>query len=215
MMKLAIRQILLLALFVGLPACLSAQRAVGAAESKQMIDEVCATASKMNSLRCDFKQVKNLSLLKTEMVSQGKMYYKGGKFLRWEYISPYTYTFILNRDSVILKSSTKTDVISVRSSKLFQQIARIMMNSVTGKSLSNTEDFSVAMYLVDGAWMARLTPRQKALSQFFSCIQLYIDPKIKMVNRVELIEKSGDTTRITLTRIEKNVAIGDAVFSTK
>ena len=93
--------------------------------------------------------------------------------------------------------------------------ARIMMNSVTGKSLSNTEDFSVVMYLVDGVWMARLTPRQKALSQFFSCIQLYIDPKIKMVSRVELIEKSGDTTRITLTKIEKNVAIGDAVFSTK
>ena len=178
-----------------------------------MIEEVCAAAGEITSLQCDFRQVKQLSLLKTAMVSQGKMYYKGGKLLRWEYVSPYTYTFILNGDKVQLKSMGKTDVVSLKSSKLFQQIARIMMHSITGKSLSDSEVFSVAMYTVDGKWMARLTPKQKELAQFFSLVQLYIDPKIQMVTTVELIEKGGDVTEITLNGVEKNVAIPDAVFT--
>ena len=202
-----------LVLVVLIPLYASAQQAVGAGESKKMIEEVCAAAGEITSLQCDFRQVKQLSLLKTAMVSQGKMYYKGGKLFRWEYVSPYTYTFILNGDKVQLKSMGKTDVVSLKSSKLFQQIARIMMHSITGKSLSDSEVFSVAMYTVDGKWMARLTPKQKELAQFFSLVQLYIDPKIQMVTTVELIEKGGDVTEITLNGVEKNVAIPDAVFT--
>lgn len=193
-----------------------AQQAVSKSESKRMIEEVSAAAENMSALQCDFKQTKQLSLLKTAMSSQGKMYYKGGKLLRWEYVSPYTYVFILNNDKVMLKSKGKTDVISVKSSKLFQQIARIMMSSITGKCLSNAEDFNVTMYHMSGGkWMARLIPRQKELAQFFSRIQLYIDPKIQMVTTVELIEKGGDITQITLNNVEKNVTIANEIFAVK
>ena len=202
-----------LVLIVLMPLYVSAQQAVGASESKKMIEEVCAAAGGITSLQCDFRQVKQLSLLKTAMVSQGKMYYRGGRLLRWEYVSPYTYTFILNDDKAMLKSMGKTDVVSVKSSKLFQQIARIMMHSITGKCLSDSELFSVAMYTVNGKWMARLAPKQKELAQFFSFVQLYIDPKMQMVTTVELIEKGGDVTEITLNGVKKNVGIPDAVFT--
>ena len=143
----------------------AAQKPAGAGESKKMIEQVCAAAGKMQTLQCDFRQEKRLSLLETNMVSTGKMYYKGGKALKWEYVSPYAYTFLLNGDKVMLGSQGKTDVIQVNSSKTFKQIARIMMHSITGKCLSDTEDFHVTMLVEGNEWIAELIPRQKELAQ--------------------------------------------------
>lgn len=199
--------------FMFVPLCVSAQKAVSIDEGNKMIEQICSAASKMVSLQCDFQQVKQLSLLETAMVSNGKMYYKDGRLLRWEYVSPYTYMFILSNDKVMLKSSQKTDIISVKSSKMFQQIARIMMNSITGQCLSDTENFKVTMYLVDDKWMAQLVPQQKELAQLFDCIRLYIDPAIQMVTTVELIEKSGDKTKIEMKNVKKNTTIDDALFT--
>lgn len=198
-------------------ACMSvgvyAQQPADAAESRKMVAEVCAAAAEMTSLQCDFVQVKQLSLLQTVLTSEGKMYYKGGDRLRWEYTSPYVYTFVLNGDRVILKSSEKTDVLSVRSSKMFQQIARIMLNSVTGRCLADGGDFRVTMYKGGKEWEARLVPQQKELAALFSEVCLHIDPKLRMVTVVELKERSGDTTRIEMKNVRKNETIDNAVFS--
>ena len=198
-------------------ACMSvgvyAQQPADAAESRKMVAEVCAAAAEMTSLQCDFVQVKQLSLLQTALTSKGKMYYKGGDRLRWEYTSPYVYTFVLNGDRVMLKSSEKTDVVSVRSSKMFQQIARIMLNSVTGRCLADGGDFRVTMYKGGKEWEARLVPQQKELAALFSEVCLHIDPKLRMVTVVELKERSGDTTRIKMKNVRKNETIDNAVFS--
>lgn len=198
-------------------ACMSvgvyAQQPADAAESRKMVAEVCAAAAEMTSLQCDFVQVKQLSLLQTVLTSEGKMYYKGGDRLRWEYTSPYVYTFVLNGDRVMLKSSEKTDVVSVRSSKMFQQIARIMLNSVTGRCLADGGDFRVTMYKGEKEWEARLVPQQKELAALFSEVCLHIDPKLRMVTVVELKERSGDTTRIKMKNVRKNETIDNAVFS--
>ena len=198
-------------------ACMSvgvyAQQPADAAESRKMVAEVCAAAAEMTSLQCDFVQVKQLSLLQTVLTSEGKMYYKGGDRLRWEYTSPYVYTFVLNGDRVMLKSSEKTDVLSVRSSKMFQQIARIMLNSVTGRCLADGGDFRVTMYKGGKEWEARLVPQQKELAALFSEVCLHIDPKLRMVTVVELKERSGDTTRIKMKNVRKNETIDNAVFS--
>lgn len=190
----------------------AAQKPAGAGESKKMIEQVCAAAGKMQTLQCDFRQEKRLSLLETNMVSTGRMYYKGGKALKWEYVSPYAYTFLLNGDKVMLGSQGKTDVIQVNSSKTFKQIARIMMHSITGKCLSDTEDFHVTMLVEGNEWVAELIPRQKELAQLFTSIRLHIDPKSQTATEVELTEKSGDLTRITMTNIKKNTPLDDALF---
>lgn len=212
-MKKIMRYGFIACLLACLSVCALAQQPAGTDESRKMVAEVCAAAAEMTSLQCDFVQVKQLSLLQTALTSKGKMCYRGGDRLRWEYTSPYTYTFVLNGDRVMLKSSEKTDVVSVRSSRMFQEIARIMLNSVTGRCLADESDFKVTMYKADGQWEARLVPQQKEMAALFSEVRLHIDPKLRMVTVVELKERSGDTTRIEMKNVRKNGTIDDAVFS--
>lgn len=193
-------------------ACM-AQKAATPAEQKSMIEKVETTAASIKSMQCDFVQEKTLSLLNDKMTSKGVMFYRKPNQLRWEYLSPYTYTFIFNDTKVLLKSSQKKDVIDVRSSQLFQEIARIMMNSVTGKCLSDKSNFAVTMYKAGDEWTAKLVPQKKNMKQMFSTIILHINPKEGVVNKVEMTEKTGDSTVILLKNIVKNGKIDDKVFS--
>ena len=117
-----------------------AQQKVNETKVKQQISKM---ASSLKSMQCNFVQTKYLRMLNDKMVSRGKMYYQQSNKLRWEYTSPYTYTFVLNGSKVLISKGKRNDVINVNQSKMFKEIARIMMNSVVGKCLTDTRDFKV------------------------------------------------------------------------
>lgn len=187
---------------------LAAQRQAGNAE--EMIEEICDAASGIRSMQCKFRQTKNLSLLATEMVSTGRMYYKEG-MLRWEYLSPYRYIFIINGERVLLDSPSGSNVIDTKTNKMFGSIANIMMNSLTG-NITDTEEFDTLILEEKEGWIAELIPVKKEMQQFFTKVRLHINPVEKSVEKVELLEKGGDTTLIEMTEIEKNVSVDDSVF---
>ena len=69
----------------------------------EAIQEISRVAASIKTLKCDFVQTKNLKMIGDKMVSKGVMYCSQPNQLRWEYLSPYTYTFILNENQVLLK----------------------------------------------------------------------------------------------------------------
>ena len=174
--------------------------------------EINNAAAKLMSLQCDFVQTKYLKMLNDKMISNGKMYYLQSNKLRWEYTSPYHYTFILNDNKVLLKNDNRNDVIDVQQNKLFKEIARIMMNSVVGKSLSDERDFKSKISSSGSEWIATLTPVRKEMKQMFKEIYLYFNKTSYMVSKVTLIEKNGDKTVIELKNVKTNGTINAAIF---
>lgn len=181
-------------------------------QKKTMVQRINQASSSLKTMQCEFEQTKHLSLLNDKMVSKGKMYFKQDNLLRWEYNTPYNYIFILNGTKVVLKSSQKKDEIDIRSSKLFQEITNIMMNSVTGKFLTGNTDFKITMYTKGNEWIAKLVPLKKEMKQVFNTITLYFNPDISMVIKVEMEEKGGDSTQIVLRNAVFNTAIDEKVF---
>ena len=196
----------LLSLFLINPAL--AQK-VTPAQVKQQISQA---ASKLKSMQCDFVQTKHLKMLNDKVVSKGKMYYQQSDKLRWEYVSPYKYTFILNGSKVQLKNSKRNDVIDVEKNKLFKEIARIMMSSVVGNCM-NDKSFKVTISDGKTEWIATMVPQRREMKQMFQTIKLHFNKQNSMVSMVELIEKNGDKTVIELKNIKTNVAIAPNIFS--
>jgi outer membrane lipoprotein carrier protein len=181
----------------------------------QVIKQINSVASSMKSMQCDFVQTKQIKLLNDKMVSKGKMYYQQSDKLRWEYTSPYAYTFVLNGSKVMINKGRRNDVINVNQSKFFGEIARIMMNSVVGKCLTDTKDFKTSITITSTEYVATLLPQQKQMRQMFQKIVLHFNKKQKTVSKVELVEKKGDTTIIELKNIKTNAAINASVFQIK
>src|SRR5574344_1103887 len=155
-----------------------------AAQQKAMIEKIMNTETSIKSIQCSFVQTKNLTMLNDKMVSKGIMIYLKPNMLRWEYISPYKYLFIINGAKVLIKSGDKKSSIDVKSSKMFQEITRIMMNSVTGKNLLSSSDFNVRMFTQKNYWIADLTPKKKQMRSMFSSIKIYFDSSNSTVSQI-------------------------------
>lgn len=201
--------VFLMALALG-STSVSAQQKVN---EVQVIQHINAVASSMKSMQCDFVQTKYLRMLNDKMVSRGKMYYQQSNKLRWEYTSPYSYAFVLNGSKVLISKGKRNDVINVNQSKFFKEIARIMMNSVVGKCLTDKKDFKVSIASTATEYVATLYPQQKQMQQMFQKIVLHFNKAKSTVAMVELIEKKGDKTVIELKNVKTNATVNSKIFT--
>ncbi|MDR2449732.1 MAG: outer membrane lipoprotein carrier protein LolA [Prevotellaceae bacterium] len=182
-------------------------------EQRYMLEKIEASSAKMNTLVCDFEQTKALSLLDEKMISKGKMFYRQDRCLRWEYLSPYTYTFILNDKKILMQTGKSRNVVDVKSNKLFQEAVKIMMGSVNGKGLMDTKNFRATYYWGEKAWTIILIPLQKEMKQIFSLIELTLDVEDYTVDKIKMEEPNGDATLIRLWNKQFNLKIDDEKFA--
>lgn len=201
--------LLLICCIVGVQAAST----LSAAQQQEVIEKINASASKMKSMSCTFTQTKYLSLLSDKMVSSGKMYYKQPNKLRWEYTSPYDYLFVFNGTKVYVGNKSKKDVIDTNTNKIFKEIARIMMNTVTGKALSNKTDFTVSVAGNNTSWVVTLIPKKKDMKQMFSKIELIFNKSNTMISEINIFEKNNDRTNIKLTNIVNNGSVNENYFA--
>lgn len=178
-----------------------------------IIEKINMANSQMKSLECSFVQTKHLAIFNDEMVSKGKMYYQQPGELRWEYISPYSYTFILSGNKVLLKNDDRVDVIDVDKNKMFKEIARIMMNSIVGKCISDNSSFDVEIEDSADEFIATLLPLKRDMKQMWTKLLLYFSKENFGVNKVIMYEHSGDYTVITLHDVRQNIPLDDDTFS--
>ena len=189
---------------------------IGKAQNPQqsdIIEQINKASAQMQSLECEFVQTKFLSILDDKMVSKGRMYYQQADKLRWEYTSPYTYTFILNQNQVLLKNDNRSDVIDVNQNRMFKEIARMMMNSIVGNCLSDDKSFKTTVVVSGTDWIATLIPIKRDMKQMWNKLVLHINPDLKVVYKVEMHEPSGDYTIIDLNNIKTNNKINAEVFN--
>jgi outer membrane lipoprotein carrier protein len=182
-------------------------------QKQEVIVKINKAASNIKSMSCSFVQTKYLSILNDKMVSKGQMYYKQSDKLRWEYTEPYKYLFIFNGTKVYVGNNTRKDVIGTNSNKVFKEVARIMMNTVTGKALSNSADFSVDAAVDSKYYTITLVPKKKDLKQMFSKIVLNFTKSNIMISELNIYEKNGDRTNIQLKNINNNGAINESYFN--
>ena len=209
------KKILLIITTALLAMSAAGQTKSSAARQQQVLEQVDKAARGMTTMQCDFTQTKHMKMLKRDMVSKGVMYFRQPDKLRWQYTSPYDYTFILNGDKVKIKSAKSTKDIDVEGNKMFRRITDIILGSITGNGLKSTTDFNVEIYEGPEGCFARLLPKKKELKQIYKLVNVHFNADLTMVSRVEMEEKTGDTTVIQLTGAKTNTEINEAQFSTR
>lgn len=171
-----------------------------------------AEAKKTESIRSNFVQEKNLSVLSEKIVSEGKFWFKRANKVRIEYQKPFSYLLIMNGDQMLVKDNDKENKINVNSNKLFQQVNRIMVDCVQGTILTN-KDFKVLVFESDKTYLLEMTPVSKGLKDFFQKILVYVDKSSYSVASIDMREPSGDNTLIRFVQKELNATWSDEIFS--
>src|SRR6187401_2909066 len=128
-----------------------------AADLAKFKEQFSLAAQKTSSIKSDFVQEKNLSMLSEKITSKGKFWFKKDSQVRMEYTSPFEYLMIINKDKVFIKDGQKQNTISTKSNKLFQQINKITVDCVQGNVLNNA-DFKVRVFESKGNYLVELSP---------------------------------------------------------
>ncbi len=196
-----------------LPLVAFGQTKLNAKQQAQVLQKIDRTAAAMKSMQCSFTQTKSMKMLSKEMVSKGVMYFKTPNKLRWQYTSPYNYTFLMNGDKVRMVSGQTTQNVDVKRNKIFRQITNIILNSITGGNLSKTADFSVVLYKDGSTYYAQLYPKKKELKQIYKYIRIHFNASLTMVTKMEMVEKTGDTTTVKLLNVKTNQSINESFFA--
>jgi outer membrane lipoprotein-sorting protein len=166
---------------------------------------------KIVSIKSNFVQEKNLSLLSEKIISKGKFWFKKESMVRMEYDQPYQFLMILNKDKIFTKDGQKENKISAKSNKLFQQINRIMIDCMQGTAFNNP-DFKKRIFENKTSSLIELTPLTKGLKEIFRSINVIVDSKDFSVISIEMRELSNDNTLIRFTNKEMNAEIPDSLF---
>ena len=173
-----------------------------------------ALALKSTSIRSDFTQDKNLSMLSEKITSKGNFWFKKDSRVRMEYTQPFKYLMILNKDKVYVKDGAKESKVSTKSNKVFQQINKIMIDCMQGTMLDNT-DFKTRVFESKTNALIELTPVSKGMKEMFKSINVVVDKKDFSVTSIQMLELSGDNTIMRFTNKELNASIPDNLFDIK
>ena len=132
------KRLLLCTMLMSLSVAMMGQKKLTAAQQQQIVAKINKATAALNELQCDFTQTKSMKMLSKKMQSSGVMYYKKSNKLRWQYNSPYTYTFILNGDKVRIISAKSSKKINVKDNKMFRHVSNIMIDTMTGEGLKSS-----------------------------------------------------------------------------
>ncbi|MDR2495818.1 MAG: outer membrane lipoprotein carrier protein LolA [Tannerellaceae bacterium] len=183
-------------------------------QQKLMLERITQASARMKSLACDFEQTKELSILDEKMTSKGRMYYRNDRCVRWEYASPYAYTFVFNNNRILMmQADGKRSVTDVRSNNLFQEIVKIMISSIDGSGLTDSKSFTSTFFTGGNAPMVTLVPLRKDVRRMFASIKLFFTEADYSVDTVVMEESNGDTTIIKLTGKRYNENFSPSLFA--
>ena len=169
-------------------------------------------AASIESIQSGFSQEKTLTMLSEKMNSNGKFWYRKKDKLRMEYVHPYPYLMILSGGKIFVKDGQKENQFSANSSKIFQQVNRILIDCVSGNMLNNP-DFQARIFENAGSFLIEFQPEAKNLKELYKNINIVIDKKEYTATVVEMIEVSGDKTTIRFQNKVLNAPIPDSVFN--
>ena len=169
-------------------------------------------AQATQSIQCDFVQEKNLSMLSDKIVSTGKFWFKRENKVRMEYEKPSYYLLVINGSNIKTKDGQKENKVSAKSNKMFEQINQMMIDCVQGTALDN-KSFTTRVFENAQSYLVELIPTVKSLQGIFKNITLTVDKKDYSVNKMDMLEQSGDNTIINFLHKQMNINIPDAVFS--
>ncbi|MBY0425101.1 MAG: outer membrane lipoprotein carrier protein LolA, partial [Cytophagales bacterium] len=167
----------------------------------------------VTTIRSDFTQEKKLSVMSKKITSKGKFLFKKENKLRLEYVEPFAYLMVVNKDKIYIKDEGKVSTYDARSNKLFRQINTMILASIQG--MGNTKDFQSTYFESDKQYLLIMKPLTKSVSEMIKSLEIYLDKKDCSVVKFDMVEPSGDYTSIQLTTKEINVPVTDDNFVLK
>ncbi|PZD76831.1 outer membrane lipoprotein carrier protein LolA [Mesonia sp. K7] len=167
-------------------------------------------AASVKTMQSGFVQNKYLSYMQNPVKSEGEVFYKEPKTLKWSYTKPDQNTIIFKDGSLFVKNNGKAREIKVDQNKMFENLVGLLTQSMNGKILNNP-DFKASFYKKEGLVTVKMLPNEESLREIFKNIEITFTREYT-IKKVKLVDLSEDITEIKFTEMQINLPVADSVF---
>jgi outer membrane lipoprotein carrier protein len=190
-----------------------------AARADVKVDEVLAKVdaakATVESLAGEFTQKNKVKLFKQELSSQGKLYFKRPRQIRWEYTTPDPSTLVLdgNRATLTTPGAARQEFDLEKDATMRAIFDQLLTWLGPGSLAQARSDYQIGAGGTAAAPTVVLTPKpDRPVAKAFGRVELRIDGKSGLLRSIALVEKNGDQKEITFTKLQKNVPLPADAF---
>ena len=183
-------------------------------EAKAFKESVSSKAETIENLQADFRQLKFMKIMQKTVESDGHIWYASPGKLKWSYTSPYDYELLFKDSSLYIIENGKTRKMNTGNSELFEKMGELVAGSFNGRILEMDELFKTDFARHGKFVKATVTPKDENLAEMFSEILIFFNTE-KYIEKVKLMEPSGDYTEIKMSNFKTNQKIPASVFQHK
>ena len=182
-------------------------REISGDELASVMHKVMQAAGGIESFRAKFTEEKDFSVLTQKHRSEGEMYYlKPGK-IRWEYLTPSHYLFIVNDTETIVMNGDRIERGNSGSAMIFRQIGNLILSSISGRKIVDESKFDAKYDADETFFRVAMTPKERRIRQMMSEIIFIFSMNDNYISSVEIKNTSGDLTTIRFIEKEINVPV--------
>lgn len=160
------------------------------------VEAVKQRVAKVNVLRGEFSQEKQVAGFKNPLRSQGRFVLAQDHGVIWTTLKPFPSEVVVTRDRILSRQSDGSSRVELdgRQQPAMRSVNAIMFALMSGDAQALSAQFTVKVEVLPGnAWKMQLTPRSAMLGKVFAQLTLSGD---RYVREVQINEANQDVTRI-------------------
>lgn len=165
----------------------------------------------LKTLVAEFVQTRRLSVLRTEVRSKGKLWFRAPGHVRWELFAPDDVVYVMTPDRVAYKTKHRTVTAPPLSAKMRAELADLRaVLSFDLKALSLRYDTTLEERVGGGLLIAAKRPEGKQSPILRASLTL--GPDWQRPERVQLAFGPKDETDVAFEKGALNVPVDDGLF---
>lgn len=188
-----------------------AQQFNASPQPEKVLEMLKKQNSETKSIQADFQEEKFLSYLNTPQSSKGKFYYQENDKMRWEQVSPFPYTLLVNGDKIVVKENGVSKDVS-SSTRVTGRMSNLLMALIKGDFQSSGTFSSKVMESKD-AYKILLTPTDKRMKNYYQEIQMVFAKGSLQLKELTFLEKKGNRTVTRFSNEKINHKLNGDLFS--
>lgn len=169
---------------------------VAPARAATDVDVVKQRVAKVDVLRGEFTQEKQVAGFKNPLRSQGRFVLAQAHGVIWTTLKPFPSEVVVTRDRILSRQRDGSSRVEMdgRQQPAMRSVNAIMFALMSGDAQALSAQFTVKVEVLPGnAWKMQLTPRSAMLGKVFAQLTLSGD---RYVREVQINEANQDVTRI-------------------
>jgi outer membrane lipoprotein-sorting protein len=149
----------------------------------------------MRTIECDFTLTRTMSVMASDVVSEGRFYYLRREGISLDFTKPAGDEITMGREKFKIVSSGKTSIVKIDSNPMLRQLQRMLTACMTGDITMLREGSNITLSAEDNNYIVTLTPSDRKAKNIVKLITLIFEKQNMSLVTLRMEEASGDISQ--------------------